>query len=218
MEIAKLEAEAAPSVKESALIPGVAEAKAEESKTIKTSAKNALLAAIPIPKADRLVIDLRNDSTDDSSDEDVVGDSITALLKSARQTVEMKDAENVPRALSHLPLHQQEEYQRLKQEIVRRQNRLVNQTAPSPNNQTNLNQLAAISNAERIHSPQPPKPDELNTVVKEKEKQIPDLIPTNIFPSTTPRVSPPVSSNPAPVPAVPSPRMLALKQQLVRKK
>jgi hypothetical protein len=88
--------------------------------------KNPLLA---IPKADRLVIDLRNDS-DSSSDEGetAVEDSITALLKSARQTVEKKAdiAQSIPQALSHLPRHQQEEYQRLKQEILRReQNRLL---------------------------------------------------------------------------------------------
>jgi hypothetical protein len=49
-----------------------------------------------------------------------VQSSITALLKSARQTVEEKSS-IVPNALSHLPRNQQEEYQRLKQEIVRRE-------------------------------------------------------------------------------------------------
>ncbi|XP_046444069.1 nucleolar protein dao-5-like isoform X3 [Daphnia pulex] len=76
--------------------------------------------SVHIPKADRLVIDLRNDSSDSSDEDDGVQSSITALLKSARQTVEEKSS-IVPNALSHLPRNQQEEYQRLKQEIVRRE-------------------------------------------------------------------------------------------------
>jgi hypothetical protein len=83
---------------------------------------------IHIPKADRLVIDLRNDSSDSSDEDDGVESSITALLKSARQTVEEKSSV-IPHALSHLPRNQQEEYQRLKQEIVRRENRLMKQGA-----------------------------------------------------------------------------------------
>lgn len=84
--------------------------------------------SVHIPKADRLVIDLRNDSSDSSDEDDGVQSSITALLKSARQTVEEKSS-IVPHALSHLPRNQQEEYQRLKQEIVRRENRLMKQGA-----------------------------------------------------------------------------------------
>lgn len=84
---------------------------------------------IHIPKAERLVIDLRNDSSDSSDDEDDrVEVSITALLKTARQTVEEKISV-IPNALSHLPRNQQEEYQRLKQEILRRENRLMKQGA-----------------------------------------------------------------------------------------
>lgn len=77
---------------------------------------------IHIPKADRLVIDLRDDSSDSSDDEeDMVESSIVALLKTARQTVDEKNS-SIPHALSHLPRNQQEEYQRLKQEILRREN------------------------------------------------------------------------------------------------
>lgn len=87
--------------------------------------------SVHIPKADRLVIDLRNDSSDSSDEDDGVQSSITALLKSARQTVEEKSS-IVPNALSHLPRNQQEEYQRLKQEIVRREKMKQGASKASP--------------------------------------------------------------------------------------
>ncbi|XP_057376813.1 nucleolar and coiled-body phosphoprotein 1-like isoform X2 [Daphnia carinata] len=90
----------------------------------------APLKPIHIPKADRLVIDLRNDSSDSSDDEEYnMENSISALLKTVRKTVEEKNAA-IPHALSHLPRNQQEEYQRLKQEIRRRENELLKQGAP----------------------------------------------------------------------------------------
>ena len=92
----------------------------------RTQAAKSAPKSIHIPKADRLVIDLRNDSSDSSDEDDRVEVSITALLKTARQTVEEK-VSVIPHALSHLPRNQQEEYQRLKQEIVRRENRLMKQ-------------------------------------------------------------------------------------------
>lgn len=86
--------------------------------------------SIQIPKADRLVIDLRNDSSDSSdSEDDSVRISIANLLKTARQTVEEK-VSVIPHAMSHLPRNQQEEYQRLKQEILRRESQLAKQGIP----------------------------------------------------------------------------------------
>lgn len=103
---------------------------------------------VQIPKADRLVIDLRNDSSDSSDEDDGVQSSITALLKSARQTVEEKSS-IVPHALSHLPRNQQEEYQRLKQEIVRRENQKIKQGASkvSPLIQSQSNGLSKMDSA-----------------------------------------------------------------------
>lgn len=89
--------------------------------------KHVAKPMLVIPKADRLVIDLRDDSSDSDDEEeeeekerDRVEVSIANLLKTARQTVEEKVAV-LPHALSHLPRNQQEEYQRLKQEILRRE-------------------------------------------------------------------------------------------------
>lgn len=95
-----------------------------------------------IPKADRLVIDLRDDSSDSSDEEqDRVEISIAAFLKTARQSVEEKNS-TIPNALSHLPRNQQEEYQRLKQEIFRRENKLMMQggskSSPSQSQSENL--------------------------------------------------------------------------------
>lgn len=106
-------------VKAGEVVPPVFERRNQATKTVSKP--------IHIPKAERLVIDLRNDSSDSSDDEDDrVEVSITALLKTARQTVEEK-VSVIPNALSHLPRNQQEEYQRLKQEILRRENRLMKQ-------------------------------------------------------------------------------------------
>ena len=88
-------------------------------KSLKISNPSSLL--FPIPK---LVINLRDDSSSDSSDHDdgdPIDSSIASLLKSARRTVENKDVVASKAALSHLPHNQQEEYHRLKQEIIRRE-------------------------------------------------------------------------------------------------
>lgn len=93
---------------------------------------------IPIPKAERLIIDLRPDSSDSSSEdeeENAVECSIDSLLKTARKTVEQKGAA-LPEAMARLPKHRQEEYQRLRQEILRRENNRFLQhsskASPSP--------------------------------------------------------------------------------------
>lgn len=105
-------------------------------KTISAPSKKSP-TPIQIPIAERLIIDLRNDSSE--SEDDEFEDSITALLKSARQTVESKDVSKeksvIPQVLSHLPRNQQEEYQRLKEEIFRRESQRVNRGSkqvPSP--------------------------------------------------------------------------------------
>lgn len=119
--------------------------------SVKPTAPTLTRKQVPlvIPKADRLVINLQEDSSseEDDGDEDNVVNSITALLKSARQTVEQKDAASTQAApsaalaqdMSLLPQNKQEEYQRLKMELVRREKmRLQHQPSTSPTGSRNL--------------------------------------------------------------------------------
>ena len=193
---------------------------------------------IQIPIAERLIIDLRNDSSDSSDDDDNgFEDSVTALLKSARQTVESKDlttSQAIPQVLSHLPRNQQEEYQRLKEEIFRRENQRVkgSKPVPSPLMEANNDPVAntPVDNAPVALAPSPKdkvaeKSVEQQSVnVKSDENVVPDLNSNEKAKaiSTTPnQLGASNSLKDAGAKAAESstsPRLHPLKQQLLRKK
>ncbi|KAK4036974.1 hypothetical protein OUZ56_029019 [Daphnia magna] len=137
------------------------------------------LKPIHIPKADRLVIDLRNDSSDSSDEEEYnVESSIAALLRTARQTVEERNAA-IPHALSHLPRNQQEEYQRLKQEILRRENQLLKQGASKVPTLV-LPQLDNIPKGDLSASVQQPATQESRVVSRTTTYEKPILVSSKI--------------------------------------
>ena len=196
----------------------------------------------------KLVIDLRDDSSSDSDHDgeeswirDSIGPSIDSLLKSARQTVENKDVV-MSKALSQfLPHNQQEEYNRLKQEIVRRENHLlkngVNKKTPhatkpddcSNNILSNANLACQSSDSSKLPVSKSPISGSANLIVRTEPEQVQvegdsPVTKENIV-ATTLGVQANADSNPttssrdisdtekAPVTKVPS-----LKQQLLLKK
>lgn len=100
---------------------------------------------VQIPKTDRLVIDLRDDSSDSSDEDEVVEDAISAFIRSARQSVDQK-TNPASNAVSALPLHEQEEYLRLKGEIERRENKALAASASS---------AAAAATAQKLRAKSP---------------------------------------------------------------
>lgn len=201
--------------------------------TVKTTQAPLKKSPTPvhIPIAERLIIDLRNDSSD--SEDDGFEDSITAFLKSARQTVESKDVSKeksvIPQVLSHLPRNQQEEYQRLKEEIFRRENQRVKQGSkqvPSPLAETNNDPSEKSENSSVPPLPEKPVVNSEQSVVsltsnhsaasvKESESNGKPKL------STTVSKKLPVNSSKDPsksAESTSSPRQSSLKQQLLRKK
>jgi len=195
----------------------------------------------------KLVIDLRDDSSSDSDHDgeeswmrDSIGPSIDSLLKSARQTVENKDVV-MSKALSQfLPHNQQEEYNRLKQEIVRRENHLlkngVNKKTPdatkpddcSNNILSNANVAFQSSDSSKIPVSKSPILDSASLIVRTEPEQVQvegDSVTKENIVVTTVGIKANADSNPtsssrdisdtekAPVTKVPS-----LKQQLLLKK
>jgi len=168
---------------------------------IKPTAPTLTRKQVPlvIPKADRLVINLQEDSSSDEEygDEDNVVNSITALLKSARQTVEQKDAAStqgapsaaVAQDMSLLPQNKQEEYQRLKMELVRRENMRLQQQQPTTSPTSSRNLMLTQSQSDNI----PKKSSDHQTVDN------PSIIvpPSSEMPSSLPAA--PVRANTNPV-------------------
>lgn len=132
----------------------------------KTSNPASLL--FPIPK---LVIDLRDDSSDDGEESwirDPIGSSIDSLLKSARQTVENKDTV-MSKALSQfLPHNQQEEYNRLKQEIVRRESHLLKNGV----NKKTTDETCQSSDSSKLPISNSPTFDSANIIVRTEPEQV----------------------------------------------
>ena len=145
-------------------VPNGDAAKAPPAPTPRPAAVVKIPSQLPvIPKADRLVINLQEDSSDSSGseEEDNVVNSITALLRSARQTVEKtekKEAASTLQDMSVLPRNKQEEYQRLKQELIRRQNirlQQQEQQTPSPSGRNAMLTQSQSDNIPKCQSPCP---------------------------------------------------------------
>lgn len=165
-----------------------------------------------IPKADRLVINLQEDSSDSSdAEEDSVVNSITALLKSARQTVEkteQRDAASTVQDVSALPRNKQEEYQRLKQELIRRQNIRLQQQQNSSSIRTAMLTQSQTDNIPKTQSPTPASSSTDRLPVQQSSpSQLPTPAPTSVTLSASSKVPSKKMSSIQPVPLVQAPAM-----------
>lgn len=153
-------------------------------KNVLVKSSSQQLSSLSIPIADRLVINLGQDSSSDEDDVDEsVADSITALLKSARQSVEQKDAAKAAalvQDMSVLPPNKQEEYQRLKMELERLQNcrleRRRQQQAPTSSSRPVMLTQSQTENLPAV--PRPPSKEPLPVATKPRATTVVAHVPS----------------------------------------